>query len=171
MLPAVAGLPLPTRLPLRDHDIPPPPFLLPCAVSAALHTESPAVSPATRVRRRPSSPVAVVLCCGTHRATFARLQVKYRTTRSNVPAGGVFTVPVHVDAGSTVRYAFQTQPGDIVFGIRSVDDGGGFIKEVLPEERLAAHDTPVQGSFEAPVETRLVFVWDNSYSWLTECVA
>ncbi len=35
-----------------------------------------------------------------------------------------------------VRYHFQTEQGDVVFGVRAVDDGGGFVKEIVPEASI-----------------------------------
>ncbi len=36
-------------------------------------------------------------------------------------------------AGSRVKYFFQTEHGDISFGVREVDDGGSFVREIVPE--------------------------------------
>jgi hypothetical protein len=43
--------------------------------------------------------------------------------------------PLLSAGGSKVKYFFQTEHGDISFGVREVDGGGGFVREIIPEVR------------------------------------
>ena len=40
----------------------------------------------------------------------------------------------------------------------------------VAQARLASHQSLIEGSFDLKSTMNLVFVWDNSYSWLTEYV-
>ncbi|GMI17729.1 hypothetical protein TrLO_g14833 [Triparma laevis f. longispina] len=100
---------------------------------------------------------------------------------SDVPVTYALELPIPVNLkGSTIRYSFTTEEGDVNFGVflRKVDEkgvggkGGGEDgeeneeEELQPLTRVDSHISPITGSFlvtEAPCIA--VVVWDNNYSW------
>jgi hypothetical protein len=81
-----------------------------------------------------------------------------------VPVQYALELPIPVTAaGSTVRYAFETEDQDVNFGVFLRGPGGGEEEEeLLPTERVASHLGPVTGSFLVPAAPGVVLLcWDN----------
>jgi hypothetical protein len=74
----------------------------------------------------------------------------------------------------TVKYQFETSPGDIEFSIKFVtfteDDGAPHVE--IPEDIISAHRVPsdteiISGQFRISSAGMIMFKWNNDYSWFT----
>jgi hypothetical protein len=75
-----------------------------------------------------------------------------------------------------VKYEFETEGGDIDFGIDFVAGGtgtgegagaGAAAEEIIKVGRMPSDLEPIRGQFKAPSEGVIVFKWNNEYSWFT----
>lgn len=95
------------------------------------------------------------------------------TTQSvTVKAGQKFQFPINIDeAGSTLRWSFETKGGDIAFGIGFNATSGGDVSAMempLPPERKLSHVNEVTASWKSGHTGVALVIWDNSFSWYTD---
>jgi hypothetical protein len=66
----------------------------------------------------------------------------------------------------SVSYEFETDGGDIYFGISFISAGESAVaEEVIKVDRMPSDEEPIRGRFKAPSEGVIVFKWNNEYSW------
>lgn len=76
-------------------------------------------------------------------------------------------VKVPAIAGSTVKFSFSTQNGDINFSLQYITNKN--MTEIIREAiREPSHIEAIKGSYKADYDGVFVFVFDNSYSWFTD---
>jgi len=74
-------------------------------------------------------------------------------------------IPVFL-SGSIVSYSFNTENGDIAFGVRFFSSDG--VENTVAElTRVPSHLEVISGNFKAPTIGKFVFCWDNKFSWFT----
>lgn len=95
-------------------------------------------------------------------------------TEAVVPSKGTFSFDVAVAAGdvaggrpAVVDYRISTHSHDIELEARFEPAGGGDHTVLIPSARRDTHKTPLWGELEVAEAGRVVFNFDNSYSWFT----
>lgn len=70
---------------------------------------------------------------------------------------------------AAVKYEFETEGGDIDFGITFTSTGSGSAEEeeIISISRISSDVEPIRGQFKAPSEGVIMFKWNNEYSWFT----
>ena len=76
-----------------------------------------------------------------------------------------FSIPVFLP-GSTLSYSFKTEFGDISFGVKFLTHDGSenIVREL---SRVPSDIEAITGSFRTPRDGKVVFIWDNNFSWFT----
>jgi hypothetical protein len=98
---------------------------------------------------------------------FSEVQRKDALTGLIVARGSVYTLPYLVKEGQKISWKFRVKERDIRFTcrIRKQVAGGAIEEDLFPTERYNAGET-YEGSWTAPEITRIILVWDNSYSFV-----
>jgi len=86
-----------------------------------------------------------------------------------VPARQALTSSFFVKAGSVLSWRFRVASHDVGFALRLrvQGDGGATEVDVFAMQRYAAGVT-VQGEWSPSLDSALIVVWDNAYSYLRE---
>eukprot|EP01041_Mallomonas_annulata_P012516 gene12516-26371_t len=89
----------------------------------------------------------------------------WNTTNITILREWSLPIPVQLP-GSIVSYSFATEFGDISFGaIFYTTEGTENV--ILESTRVPSDVEAITGSFKVPRDGTVVFIWDNSFSWLT----
>lgn len=64
-----------------------------------------------------------------------------------------------------MKYEFETEGGDIDFGINFISPDEPEPEEIITVSRMASDVEPIKGQFRAPSEGVVMFRWNNEYSW------
>lgn len=87
-------------------------------------------------------------------------------TTTVISAGGKFEQTLESGAlGLSASWFFRTVSKDVRFFVQWLPEGGS--PEVVIDERIDASERRAQGSFVSEGRGRLVFLWDNTFSWTT----
>jgi len=83
-----------------------------------------------------------------------------------IHAGTAREVPVSVEVGNIVEWTFQTEGGDVGFGIL-LERPDGVVETLVEKDRVPSDEESIRGSMVMEHKGRLWLQWDNTYSWLT----
>ena len=66
-----------------------------------------------------------------------------------------------------MRYEFETDGGDIEFGINFLSNNDNTTEEIISMTRMPSDVEPIRGQFKAPSEGTIIFKWNNEFSWFS----
>ena len=75
-----------------------------------------------------------------------------------------YELKIPASAGSTIKYSFSTQIGDINFATQFVTPGLG-VDAVIQPMRVPSDEETINGSFKSVRDGIFLLSFDNSYSW------
>mmetsp|Transcript_1634 Transcript_1634/g.2466 ORF Transcript_1634/g.2466 Transcript_1634/m.2466 type:complete len:530 (+) Transcript_1634:189-1778(+) len=93
-------------------------------------------------------------------------RLKLKTIQVTIQAGSAQEIPVSVFPGCSVEWNFQTEGGDIAFGI-ILEDKHGQVSQIVEEMRYEANEETIHGKLLIEKSGTLWLRWDNTYSWFT----